>query len=165
MQRSDNSQHDSDFDDQDDKILLYEEKKGNKKLVIKIKYEIIGYIINLKEFILLNNYTIKNGLNLLLYNLLKKNNTTTDEDIGLKDKDFFIGLEIIRRFNENKNKNIILKIFDFFPNGSFSDDYFSIKKPNLWQFLNDMAIEDIIYKNKIIVIPLTVFEHLSLLLI
>ena len=28
-----------------------------------------------------------------------------------------------------------------------------------------MAIEDIIYKNKIIVIPLTVFAHLSLLLI
>ena len=107
MQRSDNSQHDSDFDDQDEYILLYEEKKGNKKLVIKIKYEIIGYIINLKEFILLNNYTIKNGLNLLLYNLLKKNNTTIDEDIGLKDKDFFMGLEIIRRINENKNKNII----------------------------------------------------------
>ena len=76
-----------------------------------------------------------------------------------------MGLEIIRRINENKNKNIILKLFDFFPNSSFGEDYFSIKKPNLWQFLNDMEIEEIIYKNKIIFIPLTVSEHFILLLI
>ena len=76
----------------------------------------IGYIINLKEFTLLYNYTIKNGLNLLLSNLLT-NNTTKDEDIGLKDTDPFIGLKIIRRINDNKNKDIILKLFGFDPNG------------------------------------------------
>ena len=56
---------------------------------------------------LLNNYTIKNGFNLLLYNLLTNNNTTKDGEIGLKDKYLFMGLEIIRRINENKNKNIL----------------------------------------------------------
>ena len=164
MQTTDNSQYNSDVYDEDKYLLLYDKTKDNK-LVIKIPTEKVGYIINLKEFTLSINYTIKNGLNLLLYNLLTNNNTTTNEDIGLKDKDLFMGLEIIRRINENKNKNIILKLFDFFPNSSFGEDYFSIKKPNLSQFLNDMKIDDKIYNNKIIIIPLTVYDHHSLLLI
>ena len=164
MQTTDNSQYNSDVYDEDKYLLLYDKTKDNK-LVIKIPTEKVGYIINLKEFTLSINYTIKNGLNLLLYNLLTNNNTTTNEDIGLKDKDLFMGLEIIRRINENTNKNIILKLFDFFPNSSFGEDYFSIKEPNLLQFLNDMEIDDIIYKNKIIIIPLTIFDHYSLLLI
>ena len=164
MQTTDNSQNNSDVYDKDKSLLLYDKTKDNK-LVIGIQTEKVGYIINLKEFTLLNNYTIKNGLSLLLYKLLTNNNSTIDEDIGLKDKDLFMGLEIIRRINENTNKNIILKLFDFFPNSSFGEDYFSIKEPNLLQFLNDMEIDDIIYKNKIIIIPLTIFDHYSLLLI
>ena len=97
----------------------------------------------------------------ILYNLLTNNNTTKDEDIGLKDKDLFIGLEIVRRINENKNEDMILKLFDFYPNSIFGDNYFSIKKPKLLLFLNDMTIDDIIYKNKIIIIPLIVFHHFS----
>ena len=165
MQRTGNSQHNSDVNGKDKSLLLYDKTKDNKKLVIEIQTEKIGYIINLKKFILMNNYTIKNGLNLLLYNLLTGGDTTEDEDIGLKDKDLFMGLEIIRKINENKNKHIILKLFDFFPMSSFGEDYFSIQKPNLLQFLNDIAIDDMIYKNKIIIIPLTVCDHFSLLLI
>ena len=153
MQRTGNSQHNSDVNGKDKSLLLYDKTKDNKKLVIEIQTEKIGYIINLKKFILMNNYTIKNGLNLLLYNLLTGGDTTEDEDIGLKDKDLFMGLEIIRKINENKNKHIILKLFDFFPMSSFGEDYFSIQKPNLLQFLNDIAIDDMIYKNKIIIIP------------
>ena len=92
MQRTGNSQHNSDVYDKDKSLLLYDKTKDNKKLVIEIQTEKIGYIINLKKFILMNNYTIKNGLNLLLYNLLTGGDTTEDEDIGLKDKDLFMGL-------------------------------------------------------------------------
>ena len=63
-------------------------------------------------------------------------------DIGFNDNEFILGLEIIRKINENKNKNIILKLFNFYPNGYFEDDYFSLYKPNFSQFLNDLGVNN-----------------------
>ena len=37
-------------------------------------------------------------------------------DIGFNDNEFILGLEKIRKINEKKNKNIILKLFNFYPN-------------------------------------------------
>jgi len=35
-------------------------------------------------------------------------------DIGLNDNEFILGLEIIRKINDKKNRNIILKLLIFF---------------------------------------------------
>jgi hypothetical protein len=51
-------------------------------------------------------------------------------DIGFNDNEFILDLEIIRKINEKKNKSIILKLFNFYPNEYFEDDYFSLYKPN-----------------------------------
>ena len=69
-------------------------------------------IYNIEGLILENKYTLENALVVLLSNLLT-NESIKKGDIGLNDNDFYTGLEIINRINENENKNIILKFFDF----------------------------------------------------
>ena len=98
-----------------------------------------------------NNYTLENALIVILSNILT-NESIKEGDIGMNDNDFYIGLEIINRINENKN--IILKFFDFFPKGLFYEDYFSIENPDYEKFINDIKIADISYQNKLIIIPL-----------
>ena len=113
--------------------LLDNNNNMNKVLTINTKK--IGYIFNISGFTLENNYTLENALEILLTNLLTKE-AIRDKEIGMDDNDLFTGLEIINRINENKN--IILKFFDFFPDGIFAEDYFSIKKPNYEKFLVDI---------------------------
>ena len=140
--------------------LLDNNNNMNKVLTINTKK--IGYIFNISGFTLENNYTLENALEILLTNLLTKE-AIRDKEIGMDDNDLFTGLEIINRINENKN--IILKFFDFFPDGIFAEDYFSIKKPNYEKFLDDIKIDDVLYKNTLIIIPLNIINHFSLLLI
>ena len=119
--------------------------------VIKINTSKIGNIFNIDEFILENNYTLEKALIVILSNILT-NESIKEGEIGLNDNDFYIGLEIINRINENKN--IILKFFDFFQKGLFYEDYFSIENPDYEKFINDIKIADISYQNKLIIIPL-----------
>ena len=46
----------------------------------------------------------------MLKNPIKEENI----DIGLNDNEFILGLEIIRKINDKKNRNIILKLLIFF---------------------------------------------------
>ena len=110
------------------------------KSVLKINTSKMGYIYNIKGLILENKYTLENALVVLLSNLLT-NESIKKGDIGLNDNDFYTGLEIINRINENENKNIIIKFFDFYPNGTFYEDYFSSKNPDYEKFINDKIIK------------------------
>jgi hypothetical protein len=75
--------------------------------------------------------------------LMSKNKVKEENiDIGFNDNEFILGLEIIWKINENKNKNIILKLFNFYINGYFEDDYFSLYKPSFSQFLNDLGVNN-----------------------
>ena len=130
--------------------------------VIKINTSKIENIFNIDEFILENNYTLEKALIVILSNILT-NESIKKGDIGMNDNDFCIGLEIINRIYENKN--IILKFFDFYPKGLFSEDYFFIKNPDYEKFINDIQIDDISYQNKLIIIPLNINYHFSLFLI
>ena len=130
--------------------------------VIKINTSKIENIFNIDEFILENNYTLEKALIVILSNILT-NESIKEGEIGMNDNDFYIGLEIINRINENKN--IILKFFDFFQKGLFYEDYFSIENPDYEKFINDIQIDDISYQNKLIIIPLNISYHFSLFLI
>ena len=72
------------------------------KSVLKINTSKIGYIYNIDGLLLENKYTLENALVVLLSNLLT-NESIKKGDIGLNDNDFYTGLEIINRINENKN--------------------------------------------------------------
>ena len=109
-----------------------------------------------------NNYTLEKALIVILSNILT-NESIKEGEIGMNDNDFYVGLEIINRINENKN--IILKFFDFFQKGLFYEDYFSIENPDYEKFINDIQIDDISYQNKLIIIPLNINYHFSLFLI
>ena len=124
--------------------------------------------MNIKEFIIAQNYNLKEAFNILLSNLLINNDFLSggikmEKDLGINDEEFLIGLEIINRIN--KNENIILKLFNFHPRGLFDDNYFQIKKPNFLQFLADFGKDDDLVYNKIIIVPINILTHFSLLLI
>ena len=155
-----------------DKYEKGDEKHINetKKFILKDKYgnEIVNmeaiqdnFIMNIIQFKIKADYTLQNTLNILLLKLFDNSN-----DIGMNDEDFFIGLEIIKRINKNNNKNSpVLKLFNFYPKGIFEDDYFTINHPDFKEFLKDIGSDDSIYKNKIIIVPLTISFLYSLFLI
>ena len=70
--------------------------------VLTINSKKSGYIINISKFILENNYTLENALEILLSNILTEEGIQNNE-IGMDDNELFTGLEIINRINENKN--------------------------------------------------------------
>ena len=149
-------------------ILLYENDPDNK--VVKLCLSDNNNKINIDEFILYPKYSFEESLKILVNNLLGYETCDDNEDkkkkeIGINDKEFILFMEIINRMNLNKNKNIILKAFNFYPNGSLDDDYFTLNKPNFNQFLDDLGIDELTCKNKIIIVPLNVGCHISLLLI
>ena len=139
-------------DNKNEKILtLYEKGKNNTNEIIKMKISKRGYLYNITEFSLDNNYTLKDALDILMTKLLHDNSDIKDKiDIGINDDDFFIGLEIINLINKNKNKNIVFKFFDFYPKGHACDNYFAIRHPNLKEFLDDILEDD--SENKIIIL-------------
>ena len=150
-------------------FYLYEYINNKKIEVTKMLINQIGNIMNIKEFIIAQNYNLKEAFNILLSNLLINNDFLSggikmEKDLGINDEEFLIGLEIINRIN--KNENIILKLFNFHPRGLFDDNYFQIKKPNFLQFLADFGKDDVlVYNNKIIIVPINILTHFSLLLI
>ena len=152
-------------DNKNEKILtLHEKGKNNTNEIIKMKISKRGYLYNITEFSLDNNYTLKDALDILMTKLLHDNSDIKDKiDIGINDDDFFIGLEIINLINKNKNKNIVLKFFDFYPKGNACDNYFEIRHPNLKEFLDDILEDD--SENKIIILPLNIGDHLGLFLV
>ena len=149
-------------------FYLYEYINNKKIEVTKMLINQIGNIMNIKEFIIAQNYNLKEAFNILLSNLLINNDFLSggikmEKDLGINDEEFLIGLEIINKIN--KNKNIILKLFNFHPRGLFDDNYFQIKKPNFLQFLADFGKDDDLVYNKIIIVPINILTHFSLLLI
>ena len=149
-------------------FYLYEYINNKKIEVTKMLINQIGNIMNIKEFIIAQNYNLKEAFNILLSNLLINNDFLSggikmEKDLGINDEEFLIGLEIINRIN--KNENIILKLFNFHPRGLFDDNYFQIKKPNFLQFLADFGKDDDLVYNKIIIVPINILTHFSLLLI
>ena len=149
-------------------FYLYEYINNKKIEVTKMLINQIGNIMNIKEFIIAQNYNLKEAFNILLSNLLINNDFLSggikmEKDLGINDEDFLIDLEIINRIN--KNENIILKLFNFHPRGLFDDNYFQIKKPNFLQFLADFGKDDDLVYNKIIIVPINILTHFSLLLI
>ena len=149
-------------------FYLYEYINNKKIEVTKMLINQIGNIMNIKEFIMAQNYNLKEAFNILLSNLLINNDFLSggikmEKDLGINDEEFLIGLEIINRIN--KNENIIIKLFNFHPRGLFDDNYFQIKKPNFLQFLADFGKDDDLVYNKIIIVPINILTHFSLLLI
>ena len=67
-----------------------------------------GHIINISKFILENNYTLENALEILLSNILSEESIQNNQ-IGMDDNELFTGFEIINRINENKNNIKILR--------------------------------------------------------
>lgn len=154
---------DNNTKDKNDEIFFPLLDINNKnKSVLTINSEKNEYLFNITEFILEKNYTLENALEILLSNILTKE-AIKDKEIGMNDNELFTCLEILNRINTNKN--IILKFFDFYPRGIFAEDYFSINEPNYEKFLEDIKIDDAIYKNKLIIIPLNIYNHYSLILI
>ena len=146
---------DNNTKDKNDEIFFPLLDINNKnKSVLTINSEKNEYLFNITEFILEKNYTLENALEILLSNILTKE-AIKDKEIGMNDNELFTCLEILNRINTNKN--IILKFFDFYPRGIFAEDYFSINEPNYEKFLED--------KNKLIIIPLNIYNHYSLILI
>ena len=76
--------------------------------VLTINSKKSGYIINISKFILENNYTLENALEILLSNILSEESTQNNQ-IGMDDNELFTGFEIINRINENKNNIKILR--------------------------------------------------------
>ena len=149
-------------------FYLYEYINNKKIEVTKMLINQIGNIMNIKEFIIAQNYNLKEAFNILLSNLLINNDFLSggikmEKDLGINDEEFLIGLEITNRIN--KNENIIIKLFNFHPRGLFDDNYFQIKKPNFLQFLADFGKDDDLVYNKIIIVPINILTHFSLLLI
>jgi hypothetical protein len=128
---------------EDDNLFLYEDDNNHKKIV-QIILNKNGSEIKIQKFILFENYCLEDALKVFFAKSLMSKNKVKEEniDIGFNDNEFILGLEIIRKINENKNKNIILKLFNFYPNGYFEDDYFSLYKPNFSQFLNDLGVNN-----------------------
>ena len=115
------------------------------------------------EFKLDKNYTLTDALDILMEKLLTDNDDKEKRDIGIYDDDFFIGLEVINRINKNKNKNVVLKFFDFYPKGHACDSYFTIRCPNFKEFLDDILKDN--FENKIILILLNIGYHFGLFLV
>ena len=154
---------DNNTKDKNDEIFFPLLDINNKnKSVLTINSEKNEYLFNITEFILEKNYTLENALEILLSNIITKE-AIKDKEIGMNDNELFTCLEILNRINTNKN--IILKFFNFYPRGIFAEDYFSINEPNYEKFLEDIKIDDAIYKNKLIIIPLNIYNHYSLILI
>jgi len=76
--------------------------------VLTINSKKSGYIINISKFILENNYTLENALEILLSNILSEESIQNNQ-IGMDDNELFTGFEIINRINENKNNIKILR--------------------------------------------------------
>ena len=76
--------------------------------VLTINSKKSGYIINISKFILENNYTLENALEILLSNILSEESKQNNQ-IGMDDNELFTGFEIINRINENKNNIKILR--------------------------------------------------------
>lgn len=154
-------------DSKEDYLCLYD----GDKIVLKISVNKNEKTINLKELFLTKNYTFEDALKIALFNSLKNadlnfNDINKKEDIGMNDNEFYIALGLINQINKQKNKNIILKIFNYYPKGVLSDDYFSIKNDLKYkQFLLDIGLNELSSKNKIIILPLSIYYHFSLLLI
>jgi hypothetical protein len=150
---------------EDDDLFLYEDDNNNKKVVQIILNKNV-YEIKIQKFILFENYSLEDALKIFFANSLMHKNQLKEEniDIGLNDNEFILGLEIIRKINDKKNKNIVLKLFNFYPNGIFENNYFSLCKPNFSQFLKDLGVNPQDFRNKILLIPLTIYLHFSLLL-
>ena len=76
--------------------------------VLTINSKKSGYIINISKFILENNYTLENALEILLSNILSEESIQNNQ-IGMDDNELFTGFEIINRIKENKNNIKILR--------------------------------------------------------
>ena len=83
------------------------DNNNNMNNVLTINSKKSGYIINISKFILENNYTLENALEILLSNILSEESIQNNQ-IGMDDNELFTGFEIINRINENKNKIKIL---------------------------------------------------------
>lgn len=80
-----------------------------------------GYVIDIKELLLTKNCTFEDALKIALFNALKNCNLNSNDinkrgDIGMNDNEFYIALELINQINKQKNKNIILKLFNYYLN-------------------------------------------------
>lgn len=154
-------------DSKEDYLCLYD----GDKIILKISVNKNGNAIDIKKLFLFMNYTLEDALKIALFNALKNadlnsNDIYKKEDIGMDDNEFYIALELINQINKQKNKNIILKLFNYYPNGVLNENYFSIKKDLKYkQFLLDIGLKELSIKNKIIILPLSIYYHFSLLLI
>lgn len=88
-------------------------------------------------------------------------NSNDFKEIGICNNDFFslFGLIYISYYKTDKIK---LKLFNFDKN-QFSKDYFEENKPNYEALKNILGIKEI-PKNNMIIQPINVFEHYSLML-
>lgn len=112
----------------------------------------------------INKLIIHNSPKETLNKLLENCFTDSDpKEIGMNDIQFFIGLGIINELN--KKTNIILKLFNFYPKGPLSYNYFELHNPDYKKFINDLNIDNLAFQNKMIIVPLNINYHFSLLLI
>lgn len=136
--------------------------KDNNKTIFKIWLD--KQDRNIKKLQLFK-YNEKDALNLILSKTLTNDNPSSiipfDEDeIGINILQIYLALGLLSL--NNNNANIILKFFDFYPKNKFKN-YFELMMPDFDNFLKDLNNDKII--NKLIIIPLTIEEHLSLLLV
>ena len=107
MEKPNTSFDETKYDDESlSSPLLDNNNNMNKVLTINSKKS--GYIINISKFILENNYTLENALEILLSNILSEESIQNNQ-IGMDDNELFTGFEIINRINENKNNIKILR--------------------------------------------------------
>ena len=88
-------------------------------------------------------------------------NSNDFEEIGICNNNFFSLFGLIY-YSYNKTDKIKLKLFNFDKN-QFSTDYFAKNKPNYEALKNILGIKEI-PKNNMIIQPINLFEHYSLML-
>ena len=122
------------------------------------------FAIHFDKYGIINKLVIpdspKKSFDKLLDNCFTNSN---QKEIGMNDMEFFIGMGIINELN--KNPNIILKLINFYPNGPLSDDYFKLHKTDCKKFIEELNIDYFPFKNRIVIVPLNIDYHFSLLLI
>ena len=140
---------------------------------LKKENEIISNIIFDKETGLLDKIeffqsNIDDSFCTLLQNSLTNRRSLSSQDkfnileIGMNDSQLYIGLFLLSQ--KYKNEKIILKLFNYYPFGLFGKNYFQIESPNYNTFILKSNMDQPKFENKLVITPLILNSHYSLLL-
>ena len=145
----------------------------DKKIHLKKKDMIIATIIidqtsSLLYKIEFNNSDPDDAFMTLLYNALTNRRSLSSQDkfsnfeIGMNDQQLYIGLTLLSL--KYTNNNIILNFLNFYPSGILIDNYFEAEKPDYNAFIEKFEMNLPKYENKLVITPLVLNSHFSLLL-